>query len=180
MQLLSSGCKVNFTWNTVSKLCQKLSKFERGFGSAGLKLNLPPKTCIPSRAKITMNKNRSSKSEAIDWIELRSDATRFESDRQYLWMRKYFSGEFIRKLLSVRFMSPLLRFLNNSLCDFEDPQQANAAQHRNSQRRHDVRVEQNHLADASNHHEAVESVEQRYEVALKAQAVHLEEHLHGE
>lgn len=39
---------------------------------------------MPSSAKMTMNKKSSSKSEAIDWMELRSDATRFDSERQYL------------------------------------------------------------------------------------------------
>lgn len=32
------------TWNTVSKLCQKLSKLWRVFSSLSLKLNFPPKT----------------------------------------------------------------------------------------------------------------------------------------
>lgn len=88
-------------WNTVNKLCQKLSKFDRGFCSVGSKLNLPPKTCIPSRAKITMNKNRRSKSDAIDWIELRSDATRFDSERQYL-----FEKEIKKSLVSTEKFTP--------------------------------------------------------------------------
>ena len=73
-----------FTWNTVSKLCTKVSKLLRGFASVESKLNLPPKTCIPSRAKMTIKRKRSSNREAMDWIELRSEATRLERDRQYL------------------------------------------------------------------------------------------------
>lgn len=92
-------CRRRLTWNTVSRLSTKLSKLCRGFGSVSLKSNLPPKTCMPSSAKMTMNKNSSSNSEAIDWIELSNDATRFESDRQYLeglWVRES------RKTWSVR------------------------------------------------------------------------------
>jgi hypothetical protein len=56
---------------------------DRGFSSFS-KLNFPPKTCIPSSAKIMMNRNRRRMREAIDWIELSNDATRFDSDLQYL------------------------------------------------------------------------------------------------
>lgn len=73
-----------FTWNTVSKLCQKLSKFDLGLSSVSLKLNFPPKTCIPKSAKITMKRNSSNNSEAIDCMEFSSDATKFDKDRQYL------------------------------------------------------------------------------------------------
>lgn len=49
-----------------------------------LKLNRPPNTCMPRSAKIIMKRKRRSSREAMDWMELRSDATRLESDRQYL------------------------------------------------------------------------------------------------
>lgn len=49
-----------------------------------LKLNRPPNTCMPSNAKIIMKRKRRSSREAMDWMELRSDATRLDSDRQYL------------------------------------------------------------------------------------------------
>lgn len=39
---------------------------------------------MPNSAKITMKRNNSNKSEAIDCIEFNSDATRFDKDRQYL------------------------------------------------------------------------------------------------
>lgn len=71
-------------WNTVSKLCEKESKFVLGLKSVGSLLNLPPNTCIPSKAKIIMNKKRRKRRDAIDWIELRRDATRFDSAFQYL------------------------------------------------------------------------------------------------
>ena len=72
------------TWNTVNRLCTKESKLLRGLASVESKLNLPPKTCIPRRAKMTMKRKRSRSREAMDWIELRREATRLERDRQYL------------------------------------------------------------------------------------------------
>ena len=79
------GFIVDNTWNTVSRLCQKLSKLLRGFSAVlSLKSNLPPNTCIPSRAKITMKRNNSNSSDAMDWMELSSEATRLDKDRQYL------------------------------------------------------------------------------------------------
>lgn len=43
---------------------------------------------------MTMNKNSSSKRDAIDWMELRREATRFDSDRQYLvWEKSKVSNE---------------------------------------------------------------------------------------
>lgn len=49
-----------------------------------LKLNLPPNTCIPSNANITMNRNNKSKRDAIDCIEFNRDATKLDRDLQYL------------------------------------------------------------------------------------------------
>lgn len=99
------------TWNTVSKLCQKLSKLWRFFSSSSLKLNFPPKTylkdkfrrinwkafaslrrgcfnaestCMPRRAKITMKRKSRSNNEAIDCIEFNKEATKFDSALQYL------------------------------------------------------------------------------------------------
>jgi hypothetical protein len=39
---------------------------------------------MPSRANITMNKNSSNNNEAIDCIEFNKEATKFDSDCQYL------------------------------------------------------------------------------------------------
>lgn len=72
------------TWKTVRRLCQKLSKLLRGLNCDGSKLNFPPNTCMPRRANITINRNKSRSKDAIDWMEFNKDATRFDSDRQYL------------------------------------------------------------------------------------------------
>ena len=96
-----------FTWNTVSSAWTKLSKFERGLSIVLLKLNFPPKTCIPNNAKITINKNRSNNRDAIDWIEFNRDATKFDSDCQYLEETR------IVKMLSVQmFKMPYFVTLN--------------------------------------------------------------------
>lgn len=40
------------------------------------KLNFPPNSCMPSRAKMMRKRKRSSKREAMDFMEFSSDATR--------------------------------------------------------------------------------------------------------
>lgn len=75
---------VNFTWNTVRRDCQKLSKLLRYLSCVGSKSNFPPNTCIPSKANITINRNKSNSKEAMDCIEFNNDATKFERDLQYL------------------------------------------------------------------------------------------------
>ena len=67
-----------------------------------------------------------------------------------------------------------------SLGDLEDPQQTDAAQHRDAQGRHGTRLHQQDLQEAAAHHEAVEAVEDGHEVLAQAQPVHLHQHLHGE
>lgn len=66
-----------------------------------------------------------------------------------------------------------------SPCDLEDAQQADAAQHRDPQWRHDVQLHQDGLHDAPTHHEAVETIEERHEVMSQPETVHLQQHLHG-
>lgn len=41
-------------------------------------------TCMPRRAKITMKRKSRSNNEAIDCIEFNKEATKFDSDLQYL------------------------------------------------------------------------------------------------
>lgn len=44
----------------------------------------PPKSCIPKRAKTTMNRKRRNNRLMIDFMELRRETTRFLRDAQYL------------------------------------------------------------------------------------------------
>jgi hypothetical protein len=67
----------------VRRLCPNVSKLDLG-RSLTPKLNFPPKTCMPRSAKIMMDRNSSKMREAIDWMELSKDATKFDSDLQYL------------------------------------------------------------------------------------------------
>jgi len=62
----------------------------------------------------------------------------------------------------------------------EDPEQADAAQHRDADGRDEIQLHQQRLQDAAAHHEAVEAVEQRHEVDLQAERVHLHGHLQRE
>lgn len=52
-------------------------------GVPSSKLNCPPNSCMPSRAKMRMNKKRRNNSEMMDLIEFRRDITRFRNDDQY-------------------------------------------------------------------------------------------------
>lgn len=69
------------TWKTVSNAIGKVLKLVGGVPSS--KLNCPPKSCMPSSAKMRMNKKRRNSSEMMDLIELRRDITRLRSDDQY-------------------------------------------------------------------------------------------------
>ncbi len=60
----------------------KLLKLEGGVPSG--KLKAPPKSCIPSRAKIRMNRKSRNRSEMIDLIELSKEITKFLREDQYL------------------------------------------------------------------------------------------------
>lgn len=46
--------------------------------------HLPPKSCIPKRAKTTMKRKRRKMREMMDFIEFIRDTTRFLRDAQYL------------------------------------------------------------------------------------------------
>ena len=48
-------------------------------------MNLPPKICVPRRAKMPRKSKRRTRSETMASIELMSEASRFFSDFQYLW-----------------------------------------------------------------------------------------------
>ena len=75
----------NVTWKTQSIASQKLSNVLLGFSSRPSPLNLPPKTCIPSRANITMNRKRRTRRLTMARIELIRETTRFRSEVQYLF-----------------------------------------------------------------------------------------------
>ena len=76
------------TWKTVSIAMEKESKLEAGVPKS--KLNVPPKSCIPRSAKIRMNRNRSSKSDTMDFREAKSDTTRLRSEDQYLKLHRFY------------------------------------------------------------------------------------------
>ena len=59
---------------------EKESKFEAGVPNS--KLNVPPKSCIPSSAKMRMNRKRRSSKETIDFRDANSDTTRLRSADQ--------------------------------------------------------------------------------------------------
>ena len=72
--------KVRFTWKTVSIAIEKESKLDAGVPNS--KLNVPPKSCIPSSAKMRMKRKRRSSKETIDFRDANRDTTRLRSDDQ--------------------------------------------------------------------------------------------------
>ena len=56
------------------------SKFEAGVPNS--KLNVPPKSCIPSSAKMRMNRKRRRSKDTIDLRDANRDTTRLRSDDQ--------------------------------------------------------------------------------------------------
>ena len=58
------------------------SKFDVGRPSG--KLNFPPNNCIPSKAKMNMNRNKSNRSDRIDEMAFVKATTRLRSEDQYL------------------------------------------------------------------------------------------------
>ena len=65
---------------------EKESKLEAGVPNS--KLKVPPKSCIPRRAKIKMNRKRSSNRDTMDFNDAKSETTRFRREDQYLKKRK--------------------------------------------------------------------------------------------
>jgi len=55
------------------------------------KLKAPPKSCIPSSAKMRMKRKRRKRREMMDLIELNNEMTRFRSEDQYLKKKKLLS-----------------------------------------------------------------------------------------
>ena len=62
------------------------SKFEAGVPKS--KLKVPPKSCIPSRAKMRMKRKRRRRRETMDFMEASRETTRFLREDQYLGGRR--------------------------------------------------------------------------------------------
>ena len=69
---------------------------------------------------------------------------------------------------------------NSKPCSLEDSKQPSTSQNTDTKRWHEARVVEDRFHYTAQHDETVEPVEQRHEVALQAEAVHLEQHLHRE
>ncbi len=79
---------------------------------------------------------------------------------------------------SAQWISKIWKHLwAQSPCDFEDTEQTDAAQHRDPDGRDHLHLHQHCLQNPTTNHEAIETIEERYEVDLKAEAVDLHQHL---
>lgn len=84
IRLVKSGASISLTWKQVRRAWGKASKVLL-FVCVSSKLNLPPKSCIPSRAKMMRKRKSSSNRDAMDFIEFSREATRLDSAVQCLW-----------------------------------------------------------------------------------------------
>lgn len=156
------------TWKTVIRAWGKLSKLLRLTYSSG-KLNFPPKTCMPSRAKMTIKRKRSSSREAIERTEFKSDATRLLSDVQYLKIM-HSSDKFLCKHTRLVLNGGIENHVPGY---FDETQQPNTTQYGDPHDRHYIHVNKNELQDPHRHHKAVETVKEGYEVRRQPHCVHL-------
>lgn len=86
LPLLLQGCDHTHT-HTLSRRQEGVDQGKGGSeGGGGVKKNThcPPKSCIPSRAKTTMNRKRRKSKLMMDFMELRRETTRFLREFQYL------------------------------------------------------------------------------------------------
>lgn len=72
-----------FTWKTVSKAWGNVSKVLR-LVCVSSKLNLPPKSCMPSKEKMMIKRKSRRSKDAMDFMEFNKEATRLLSEAQCL------------------------------------------------------------------------------------------------
>lgn len=136
------------------------------------KLKAPPNSCMPSKAKIKMNKKSRNNRERIERIELSNDITRFLKDDQYLHKKK------AKKKITRQLERPKRTEAHrtwHSLGDFEDPKKSQGAENRKSERSRFER-RPNDFKYGTADHDAVEPIERRLEVDPWPQRVHFDQH----
>ncbi len=85
----------------------------------------PPNSCMPSSAKTTIKRKRRNNRLMIDFMELSRDTTRFLKEFQYLHTHTY---EYIHKYCGTTSTSIQTDISDDSLGDFEDPEQSQSPQ----------------------------------------------------
>lgn len=119
---------------------------------------------------MTMKRKRRRSRDAMERTELSREATRLLREVQYL--QHTTAAAVIKPHGTCGFTA-----LGDLLCDFEDPQQPDTPEHREAQRCHGPCRQHDHLQDAAQHHEEVETVKEGHEIRSGSQSVHLHEHL---
>lgn len=89
------------------KITENLLIFRRD----NLSTYLPPKSCIPSKADITINKNNKNKRLIIDFMAFMSDVTKFRKDDQYLknWRTSHYPKSHHKKRKEKRYKKQEIR-----------------------------------------------------------------------
>lgn len=109
-------------------------------------------------------RKRRSRSEQIAFMEFSSELTRsdraaqcLETTRERRHIEQRHAGHVRSEKVQVRPRLP---------SHLEDPEQADAAQHGDADGRDGVKLHEQSLQDAAEHHDAIEAVEQRHEIDL--------------
>ena len=100
------------TWNTVKQAWKKLSKVALDSSSR----NLPPKSCMPSRAKMKIKRQSSTNRATMEAIESTRDFTRAPIAFQYL-ENKIVQTEFVLETVVLYYfvtLNPLRRRIHLS------------------------------------------------------------------
>ena len=96
------------TWNTVSSEITNVSKLASGVPSG--KLKAPPKSCMPSSAKMRMKRKSRKRRERMERMELRREMTRFLRDDQY-----FVTLKILKSLKALSTDSPAFAFGLNKI-----------------------------------------------------------------
>ena len=120
---------------------EKESKLEAGVPNS--KLKVPPKSCMPRRAKMRMKRKRRRRRDTMDFMEASRETTRFLKEDQYLEQ--------------VWLIRPSFKLSLYSLGDLEDPEKPEGSEDREAEGTGlGLEVGPDNLKDTAAYHKAVE------------------------
>ena len=146
---------------------QHTSLWRHHTSSSGCDVRAVWRTCMPSRAKMTMKRKRRRRRLAMDRIELMRDATRLRSADQYLQQQQRQHNVISTLKVHKNKSAPFYCKIFYAPCKLEDSQESCTAKHGHAKRLHQASLSEDRLQNATQDDERVEAVEQRHKVALK-------------
>ena len=144
----------SLTWKTVRQDWPKLLKVPRDSSF----LKRPPKICIPSRAKMNIKRMRRTSRALMDAMELTKLLTRLPMEAQYLESKSWESERIgIGGLAEGHGLLIILGWWmkENPPSDFESPEKSDTSEHGETDRGHELLVDQDKLHDWADHNHKV-------------------------